>query len=268
MTRTVAFPMYPVPPEAAAAFWTGLRRHMMAAGLSDLPDDPVVQDDLRAHWRDPDLLLTQTCGYPFATELAGRVQLVATPCYEAAGCDGPGYTSFVAVRQDDPARAIGDLRGRRAAANERGSQSGWNALRALVAPLAEDGRFFGAVIFTGAHLRSMVAVRRGEADVAAVDCVTFALAARDQPEATHGLRILCRTAPGVPGLPLITGAATPPADVERLRDALRAAAADPALSDARAGMLLRGFAVLPPEAYEACLAMERGAVAAGYPELA
>ena len=87
--------MYAVPPGAAAAFWAGLRRHMAAAGLSDLPDDPIVPDDLRAHWRDPDLLLSQTCGYPFASDLAGQVQLVATPCYDAPGCHGPTYTSFV-----------------------------------------------------------------------------------------------------------------------------------------------------------------------------
>ncbi len=268
MSRTVAFPMYAVPSEAAATFWAGLRRHMVAAGLSDLPDRPAVPDDLRAHWRDPNLLLSQTCGYPLVTELAGQVRLVATPCYDAPGCDGPTYTSFVLVRRDDPACVLADLCGRRAACNERGSQSGWNALRAAVAPLAEAGRFFGAVLQTGAHLRSMDAVRRGEADVAAVDCVTVALAARDRPEVVDGLRVLCRTAPGVPGLPLVTGAATSAADIARLRTALHAAAADPALAEARAGLLLRDVAVLAPESYDACLAMERDAVAAGYPDLA
>ena len=46
-------------------------------------------------------------------------------------------------------RALADLRGRRVALNADDSQSGRNALRAAVAPLAHDGRFFGGSILTG-----------------------------------------------------------------------------------------------------------------------
>lgn len=192
MTRPASLPMYHAPADALAAFWAGLRAHMRREGLADVPERLATPGPLREHWLDPDLLLSQTCGYPLATALAGRVQLVGTPRYAAEGCDGPCYRSLVLVRDRDPARAVADLRGRRAAFNERDSQSGYNALRALAAPLAEAGRFFGSTVETGAHRRSLDLVRTGAADVAAVDCVTLALLRRDEPERVAGLRGLDR----------------------------------------------------------------------------
>ncbi len=264
--RPASLPMYEAP--ARPRFWAGLRGHLRGAGLAGVPDALAEPADLPGHWRDPDLLLSQTCGYPFATALAGAVRYVATPCYAAEGCEGPAYRSLVVVREDDAARGIADLRGRRAAVNARDSQSGCNALRALVAPLARDGRFFGAVVESGAHRRSLDLVREGAADVAAVDCVTAALARRHAPARMAGLRVLARTAPGVPGLPLVTARRTSDADLARLRAGLAAAAVDPTLAEARADLLLVGFAVLPEGAYAACRAMEAAAAALGYPDLA
>ena len=83
--------------------------------------------DYASVWREPGLVLSQTCGYPYATALRGRVQLVATPAYRAAGCDGARYCSMLLVRADDPAQALADLRGRRVAFNATDSQSGHNA---------------------------------------------------------------------------------------------------------------------------------------------
>ncbi len=260
--------MYPVPAPAAAAFWAGLRGHMRRQGLAAVPDTLTVPDRLRDHWLEPDLLLSQTCGCPLTTAIKGQVQLVGTPCYAAEGCDGPTYRSLVVVRDDDPARDVADLRGYRAAYNERRSQSGYNALRALVAPLARDGRFFGARVESGAHRHSLHLVRTGVADTAAIDCVTFALLRRYEPERVAGLRVLAQTAGGIPGLPLITALATSPDDVARLRAAFAAACADPALAYSRDALLLTGFTVLPLEAYAACRAMEDAAVQARYPELA
>lgn len=268
MTRLASLPMYDAPADALAAFWVGLRGHMRREGLADVPERLATPDPLRDHWLDPDLLLSQTCGYPLTTALAGRVRLVGTPCYGAEGCEGPTYRSLLVVRDDDPARALADLRGRRAAFNERGSQSGYNAPRALVAPLAEAGRFFGATVETGAHRRSLDFVRTGAADVAAVDCVTLALLRRDDPERVAGLRGLAWTAGGVPGLPLVTARDTSPDDLARLRAAFAAACTDPALAAPRAALLLTGFAVLPLDAYAACRAMEDAAGAANYPDLA
>lgn len=203
-------------------------------------------------------LLWQTCGYPLTHDLHGWVRLVATPVYRAEGCEGAGYRSAIVVRTDDRARGLADLRGRIAAVNGWDSQSGMSALRHAVAPMARDGRFFGEVMLSGRHAASCAAVRDGAADVAAIDCVTWALLNRHDPYAVDGLRVLAWSEPA-PGLPWVTRFQADAGLIETLRHAL-AAPAPPAL-------LIERFETLPYGAYERILALERAAVAAGYPEL-
>ena len=261
--------MYDLPELAAAtdAWWLGLRRHFAAQGLRDLPDslnragDPV--DRLKAD----SLIFAQTCGFPLTHRLKDHVQLLATPRYRVPGCAGATYVSWIVVRSDDGVKTPAELRGRRVAFNDDGSQSGYNTLRAMIAPLAAAGRFFSAAIESGAHRRSLAMVKAGEADVAAIDCVTFALIARNAPAEVQGIRVL-RASGTAPGLPYVTAAATSAADVQRLRDGLTAAFADPALAEVRVALCLDGCEILPHSAYEVIPAMEAAAIAAGYPSLA
>lgn len=259
--------MYAAPAEALEAFWRGLQEHFNLEGVAGVPDTLDRPGDLQAHWRDPDLLLSQTCGYPLMTTLHGSVRYVGTPAYRATGCQGGFYSSAIVVRVDDPATDLPGLRGRRAAYNSRDSQSGYNALRALIAPLGHDGRFFAEAIETGSHRSSMAAVRTGAADVAAIDAVTFALLRRDQPDETAGLRVLHYTDP-VPGLPLITAWSTADEDLRRLRSGWQLALADPELAEARTSLLLDGFEVLPVSVYDIIPTMAETAAALGYPDLA
>jgi ABC-type phosphate/phosphonate transport system substrate-binding protein len=109
-------------------------------------------------------------------------------------------------------------------------------------------------------------LRRGEADVAAIDCVSHALYARYAPETIAGTRILAETA-SAPGLPYVTRAG-PGADlVRRLKAGLRRAAADPALAEARERLLLAGFVETTLDDYAEIAAMEASAAAAGLPRL-
>ena len=185
----------------------------------------------------------------------------------ATGCDGPLYSSAVVVRADDPARIVADLHGRHATYNGPDSQSGYNTLRALVAPLARDGRFFGRVTRSGAHRLGLAAVREGRAGCAAVDAVTLALIGRQAPAEADGIRVLAWTAPA-PGLPYVTAIARDDGMVARIRQAVLAAAEDDDAADARAALLLSGFATPDRAAYATIDAMETAAQAAGYPVLA
>lgn len=266
--RVASLGMYDLPwvRDANDALWAAIAWRLRRRGLVDVPERLERERPLRAIWADSRLLLAQTCGYPLVTELAGRVSLVATPCYAAPGCEGPEHCSLVVVRQSAAAVSLVNLRGSRLALNGCDSNTGMNLLRALVAPLAAGGRFFGGVVETGAHLASLAAVAAGEADVAAIDCVTHALVARHAPGLLAGTRVLTRTA-GTPGLPLVTRAGAAVAEVESLREVLAEVAADPTLASTRERLLLEGFAVLPLEAYGAVAALERAAVDAGYPVL-
>jgi ABC-type phosphate/phosphonate transport system substrate-binding protein len=267
--RIAALPMYDLPELEAAndALWAAIAECLVADGVDGVPGRLSRGAPLEAIWTDPELLLAQTCGYPLITSLKRRVQVVATPRYSAQGCDGAFYRSAVVVRADDPAQHLADLRGRRAAVNDLASNSGMNLLRAEIAPLAQGAAVFAAVTITGAHALSLEAVAGGEADVAAIDCVSWAHLLRLRPRATQGLRVLAWTM-AAPGLPLITSAATDGAQMAALRRALAAAARDPALAPARAQLQLEGFETLAECAYDAIGALERGAVERGYPILA
>jgi len=265
--------MYDLPELEAAndALWSALAERLQARGVADVPDRLTRQGPLAVIWTDPRLLLGQTCGYPLVTSLNGRVRVVATPRYSAPGCEGALYRSAVIVRTLDPALRLADLRGRRLAVNELGSNSGMNLLRAEIAPLAaelafRDAAFFSAVAITGAHVSSVEAVAAGEADVAAIDCVVWAHLQRLRPAATRDLRVLAWTK-AAPGLPLIAAATTDAALLAALRQALAEVARDTRLAAVRAALLLEGFETLDQEAYAPLLALEQAAIAQGYPTL-
>lgn len=250
---------------ATDTLWRALAEALSRRGIA-APASLDRVGDRHTHWRDPALLLSQTCGYPYATAYRGTLRLVAVPVYTAEGCAGPTYRSVVVVRSEDPARGLADLRGRRAAYNSVDSQSGYSALRALAAPLARDGRFFAGAVETGSHAASMEAVAAGRADCAAIDCVCWAMAEHYRGDLASRLRVLAWS-PEAPALPFVTSARRPDAEIGAIRAALIETLADPATADARRALFLG--AAEPPSgaAYDAILEMEAKAVAAGYPRL-
>lgn len=263
-----SLPMYDHPALRAETdrLWGAIAAGLQARGIA-APAALDRREDYETPWLAPGLVLSQTCGFPFATMLRGRVRLVATPCYDLPGCEGPAYRSALVVRADDPAESLADCAGRVPAVNALHSQSGHNTLRAAVAELAEPGRpFLAPGVPTGSHRASVVAVAEGRADLAAIDCVSFALLVRHEPELAGRVRVLGWT-PAAPGLPLITALGTGDAALAAIREVLAEVAADAGLAAARAALGLTGYAVLPEDAYDAVLAMRARADAAGQPPL-
>ena len=271
-----SLPMYDLPELrwATDRLWQGVAERLRAAGFAETPVALDRRADPVEIWSDPDLLLSQTCGYPLTHAFAGRLSLVGLPLYDAPGCApesdfGPTYCSAIVVRADDPATTLADLAGRRAAINDWQSQSGMSALRAAVAPLAKRESFFSQVLETGAHAHSAAAVAEGRADVAAIDCVTWALLGDVRPQAVERLRLLAWST-AAPALPFVTSRARA-GEARRigaaLTDALADAVTDPALLEAVAALRLR--AVAPPERadYGRILEIEAEAEAQGYPVL-
>ena len=136
-----------------------MRDALRAEGVP-APERLTRESDLMAGWTDPRLVLGQTCGLPLVRELAGRVALIGAADYGVPGCPPGWYRSAVVVRADDPRESLAAFRGARLAVNGADSQSGWGAMLHHVAPLAEAGRFFGAVSITGAHAASVRASPR------------------------------------------------------------------------------------------------------------
>jgi len=222
-------------------------------------------EELPALWSHPELLLAQTCGYPWATRLRGQVRLVAAPRYRFDGCEGAEHCAFILVPETLEASSLADLRGKRVALNSLDSNTGMNLLRQAVAPLTERGRFFGEVIVSESHANSLALLQQGHADVAAVDAVTYGYLQRAEPERVTGLRPLQRTRRS-PALPFITAASRSDAEVQALREALSdSLAADPKLAERLA---IEGFTAVDETTYLPLLDWRREAVEQGYPVIA
>jgi ABC-type phosphate/phosphonate transport system substrate-binding protein len=263
----IALPMYLGAADAVQTLWSVLREALVLKGLQQLPEYISWPQDLHAHWRAPDLLLSQTCGYPLTHALQGQVQLLGCFRYAAPGCEGIYCRSVLIAREESAHLALEDFRNRRVAFNARDSQSGYNALRALVAPLAQGGAFFGHTLETGSHRLSVDAVREGRADLAAIDCVTYAALARYTPLATQGLRIIATTE-DYPGLPLITAQGTSKTEIALMQSSLRSLMNSAQATPVLQALNILGFEVPEPGVYQRCVDMRETAQALGYPLLA
>ncbi len=222
-----------------AAFWALIRGALRTEGVAapkDLTEDGIGL----AFWQRPDLVLSQTCGYPYRRFLKGRVTLIGTPDYGVPGCP-PGYYRSVLVVGRTSALAAGRaLDGAALAYNADDSQSGYHAA------LANAARHRIAVLprlQTGAHRASAQAVAAGHAEVAAIDAVTWTLILRYDAFAAE-LRVIDHTDP-VPGLPLIAAAGADRAATARAVSAAIAALPSPT----RAALCLRRLVPLTDDAY-------------------
>jgi ABC-type phosphate/phosphonate transport system substrate-binding protein len=249
MRRIASLPWYDLPEirPATDRFWGRLSEHLRRRGF---PAPPALDRELGCfeQWRRPELLLSQACGYDVRIAYASELQVVAAPRYSAPGCEGALHSSFVVVREDARYAALADLRGARCSINTPTSHSGMNVLRAMVAPLHEDGRFFASVRVSGAHTESLRHVVEGVADVAAIDCVTFELLRRHRPAALAGTRVLERTE-AVAAPPFVARAELGSGEVALLRDALAETVRDPVVAEACETMLLEGVEPLDLGAY-------------------
>jgi ABC-type phosphate/phosphonate transport system substrate-binding protein len=225
---------------------------------------PYVEAELASLWLHPELLLAQTCGFPWASSLQGKVKLVASPQYTLPGCDGATHCSFILVPESSPARSLADLRQKRAAINSQDSNSGMNLFRHAIAPLSQQGGFFSSVVESGGHIRSMEMLQQGLADAAAVDAVTYGYLQRDAPERIAGVRILAKTVKS-PTLPLITAATRSDEEVNLLRQILSNVVVD--RPDIARTLAIKGFKAAAESKYLAVLEWQDEATRLGYSRL-
>lgn len=201
--------MYDMPhlQDANDALWSAIR-----AQLGHGPDRLTRDRPFWDIWRDPDLLLSQTCALPFRAKLHPDVQLMGTPDYGVDGCPPGYYRSVLVARRDgtDPRDGTPRL-----AYNEALSQSGWAAPSLY---LEEHGIRVAALVETGSHAGSVRAVAEGRADLAGIDAVSWHHLCNCAPEAAT-LHVLDQTPP-TPGLPLITA---PGRDAAHLATAIETA---------------------------------------------
>ena len=249
-------PMYDWPEirDETDRLWLAVRQHLADQGFAapaDLDRERPVSDC----WAAPDLVFSQTCGLPYVESLGDSVTLLGRPTYAAPGAGDGSYSSAIIVRYGDPMTSLADAAGRRVACNGPNSQSGWAALQALLPGGCSLRDYFGTVTISGGHRQSIQAVAAGDADIAAIDCVAWALALRYEPAARQ-VRTLTWSKPA-PSLPYITAAARHPDEASILKSALRRAVATLPVT-VRKALMLSTICDAAPADY-ACLRRSRAA---------
>lgn len=236
-----ALPMYDRPELRAETdrYWALIRDELATRGIPAPETLRRGDETLMPHWESPDLILSQTCGFPFRAHLHGRVELVGTPDFGNEGCAAGHYRSILIARADDPRDSFAQFDGARLAYNDALSQSGWAA--PVNDALAQGIRLIPGPQ-TGSHRASVAAVAEGRADLAAIDALTWALIS--EFDDTSAVRPIGATTP-TPALPYITAKGRDPAPI---RDAIAAAIARLTPGD-RARLRLRGIVAISAADY-------------------
>lgn len=119
------------------------------------------------------------------------VELVAAPILQSQRYRGnPIYFSDVIVRKESPFVSFDDLRGRVWGYNERASHSGWNLVCASLSRCGRTPQFFGSIMKTGSHQRSIEMIMQGEIDAAAIDSHVLDVLLLHNPSTATNLRIV------------------------------------------------------------------------------
>ncbi|MGA9702423.1 phosphate/phosphite/phosphonate ABC transporter substrate-binding protein [Pseudomonas sp.] len=216
--------------------------------------------DLAAHWLSPDLLLSQTCGYPFVTSLRGKVRLIGRPSYELTHSSGGDHCSVLLCRADAVATDLAGFQGSHGLINAPDSNSGMNLFRHTLAGISDRG-FFSTLTFTGSHRESMRRLKQGEGDLTSIDSVTYDYLARDNSDEIEGLRILVQSARS-PCLPYITSIGQTAADAASIRNAMNEALGQ--LPEVSRDLAIKQVLPASEADYECLLEYERSAASRGF----
>jgi len=170
-----------------------------------------------------DIALGWICGRPYTRLVDDRrapIRLLVAPVMAGERYGGrPVYFSDVVVRADSPFRRFDDLRGASWAYNEPGSQSGYTITQYRLAMMGEGGDFFGRVVGSGAHVRSLAMVLSGEVDASAIDSTVLEWELAGDPDLGRRLRIIDTFGPS-PIPPLVASTRLDPALFASIRDLL------------------------------------------------
>jgi ABC-type phosphate/phosphonate transport system substrate-binding protein len=235
--------------DANDALWANLAARLSGRGIDHVPPHLSRDRALGELWASPRLLFGQACGYPFATLLRHRTTFLGAPVYDVPGCVGASHKSFVIVEATSKATSLSDLRGARIVVNEATSNTGRHLLGDALAQVGATPSFFSELRSSGSHRASLSLVASKEADVAAIDCISYAYQKRAAPHLTARTRILHQTR-ATPSPPFIVSSACGDRVVRLVSEALSETLADPKTRDARAILRLLGIQRLPVAAYD------------------
>ncbi len=221
--------------------------------------------------QDKALIFGHTCGYPLMTRLKADFTPFCTPVFDVPGTSGRIYSSRFIVSSESDINCLEQAQGRVAAVNTPDSNSGMNVLRHAIAKLdLEDldagGRFFSRILASGGHLYSLQAVANAEADIAAIDCVSYQLIEDHWPQLVSQVQTIGYSVETC-GLPfVIPNSKLPDVDTGQMIADLNQALVS-ASDRVRRRLHLREFAAVSLADYQGIVEIENFAIERGYPKL-
>ena len=160
------------------------------------------------------------CGLQYVRAPLGSISLVGAAVMTGRRYGGqPVYFSDVIVLDGAPVTSLDDLRGARWAYNEPTSHSGHGVVRHALAARGERGAFFGEVIESGAHDRSLQLLLDGRVDGTAIDSTVLEQELRTRPWLARRIRVVDTLGPS-PIWPVVASTALAPSVVAQVQRAL------------------------------------------------
>jgi phosphonate transport system substrate-binding protein len=134
------------------------------------------------------------CSLPYiwkAEQAQPYVELLAAPVMQLPRYGNqPVYYSDIVVHRESGFRSFADLRGASWAYNEPHSHSGFNLTRYQLALLGENFDYFGDVVASGAHDRSLEMILERQIDASAIDSTVLDLVLALHPDIEKHIRII------------------------------------------------------------------------------
>ncbi|MBR8833270.1 MAG: PhnD/SsuA/transferrin family substrate-binding protein [Stigonema ocellatum SAG 48.90 = DSM 106950] len=155
-------------------------------GECDPLDDPMLLQD--------QLDLAFICGLPlirYCRVVPNQLQTLVAPVMQASRYQNlPIYFSDVIVNAASNVTCLEDLEGKTLCYNDPGSNSGYNMLHHRLISSGHPKNFFGQVVQSGYHQRSIRWVADGLMDCAAIDSIVLEQELRDFPDLSSHLRVV------------------------------------------------------------------------------
>lgn len=223
-----SLPWYEVPGTRVRwdRLWRRVRDALMERGVEGVPETLDRETPLLAQWCSERLVLSQCCGSDLFLLEPPALQPVARPVFSGLDCEPGDYYSYIAA----PVKRYATVR---AAINNIGSRSGHLALAQWLAARRHD---VAEVIVTGSHAASLEALRRGDADIAAIDAFSWRVVD------TRGVETLGRT--DAASAPPFVRHVESPVPSAWIREALQVA-----IGRSGAAVALQGAVRADPESY-------------------
>ncbi len=201
-----------------------------------------------------DVSIAFLCSGPYVKNRAkfGAELLVAPQSYGQ-----PLYYAYIIVHKDSPIKDMAGLRGKKFAFTDPKSNTGKLVPTFMVAKDFNQTpeKFFGEVIYTRSHDRSVEAVAKKLADGASIDSLIYDYAAKKNPVYTSGTKIIRKSPPyGIP--PVVVRKDFNPALREQVKSIFLNMHADPAGKAILDGIMVDKFIVPKDADYNSVREME------------